>query len=72
MPHFVTDIRHADAAQRAATPRAATLRAAASSRAAGARAYRRRLASLQTCAPDTLRARVRRALRLAPASSRTE
>jgi hypothetical protein len=72
MPHFVTDIRHADSAQRAATPRAATLRAAASSRAAGARAYRRRLASLQTSAPDTLRARVRRALRLAPASSRTE
>ena len=72
MPHFVTDIRHADSTQRAATPRAATLRLAASTRAADARAYRRRLASLQTCAPDTQRARVRRDLRLAPASSRTE
>ena len=66
MPHFVTDIRHADSAQRAAAPRAD-----ANVRAADARAYRRRLASL-ICAPDTLRARVRRDLRLALATSRTE
>ena len=72
MPHFVTDIRHADSAQRAATPRAATLRTVANTRTADARAYHRRLASLQTCAPDTLRARVRRDLRLAPAGSRPE
>ena len=67
MPHFVTDIRHADSAQRAATPRRA-----AHARAADARAYRRRLASLRVGAPDTLRGRVRRDLRLARATSRTE
>ena len=67
MPHFVTDIRHADSAQRAAAPRAD-----ANVRAAEARAYRRRLAALRICAPDTLRARVRRDLRLALATSRTE
>ena len=72
MPHFVTDIRHADPAQRAATPHGAALRAVANVRSADARAYRRRLASLQARAPDTLRARVRRDLRLALATSRTE
>lgn len=72
MPHFVTDIRHADPAQRAATPHAARQRAVSNTRAADARAYRRRLVSLQVCAPDTLRARVRRDLRLALATSRTE
>ena len=72
MPHFVTDIHHADPALRAAAPHAVALRAVANGRSAGARAYRRRLASLQTSAPDTLRARVRRDLRLAVATSRPE
>ena len=72
MPHFVTDIHHADPALLVAAPHAVALRAVANVRSAGARAYRRRLASLQTRAPDTLRARVRRDLRLALATSRTE
>ena len=68
MPHFVTDIRHAESAQRAAAPRTS-----ANTRFADARAYRRRLAALRVCAPDTLRARVRRDLRhVALATSRTE
>ena len=67
MPHFVTDIRHADSMRRAATPRAA-----AEDRTDEARVYRRRLAALRVCAPDALRARVRRDLRLALATSRTE
>jgi hypothetical protein len=67
MPHFVTDIRHADSAQRAAVSHAAS-----NACADVARAYRRRLASLQLPAPDTLRARVRRELRLARATARTE
>ena len=67
MPHFVTDIRHTDSARRAATSRAA-----ADARAGDALAYRLRLASLRVPAPDTLRARVRRDLRLALATSRTE
>jgi len=67
MPHFVTDIRHADSAQRAAAPRTP-----ANARAADARAYRRRLVALRVSAPDTLRARVRRDLRLTLATSRTE
>ena len=66
MPHFVTDIRHAASPYRADLPRTD-----ANGRAA-ARAYRRRLASLRICAPDTLRARVRRELRLAPTPARTE
>ena len=72
MPHFVTDIRHADPAQLAATLHAASQRVVASARAVDAHAYRRRLASLQVCAPDTLRARVRRDLRLALMPSPTE
>jgi len=67
MPHFVTDIHRADSARRAAA-----LRAAADARAEDARAYRRRLVVLRVPAPDTLRARVRRDLRLALATSRTE
>ena len=67
MPHFVTDIRHADSAPRAAAPRRLP-----NARATDARAYRRRLVALRVCAPDTLRARVRRDLRLALATSRTE
>jgi hypothetical protein len=67
MPHFVTDIRHADSTRRATTPRDAT-----NARTAGARAYHRRLAALRVPAPDTLRARVQRDLRLARATSRAE
>ncbi len=67
MPLFVTDIRSADPAARVITTRAAC-----GDRASAARAYRRRLAALRLRAPDTLRARVRRALRLASASTRTE
>jgi hypothetical protein len=66
MPHFVTDIRHADFARRADSPRDAT-----NPRAADTGAYRRRLAALRVFAPDTLRARVRRDLRMALATSRT-
>ena len=67
MPHFVTDIRHADSARRASTARDAT-----NARAAGVRAYHRRLAALRVPAPDTLRDRVQRDLRLALATSRAE
>jgi hypothetical protein len=67
MPLFVTDIRPA-------TPAAcATIaRAAAGDRIGVARAYRRRMAALRLRAPDTLRARVLRALRVASARARTE
>ena len=67
MPHFVTDIRHADSARRANTRRGAS-----NARAADALAYHRRLAALRVRAPDTLRARVQRDLRLALAASRPE
>jgi len=67
MPLFVTDIRPATPAARAITARAAS-----GDGTSAARAYRRRLAALRQRAPDTLRARVRRALRLASASARTE
>jgi len=67
MPHFVTDIRPVDSARRATSPRAAAV-----ARALAARAYRLRLAAIHDRAPDTLRARVRRELRLAMATSRTE
>lgn len=67
MPHFVTDIRFVDSAPRATSPRAPNV-----ARPDDADAYRIRLAALRTRAPDTLRARVRRELRLAVATSRTE
>jgi hypothetical protein len=67
MPHFDTDIRHADSARRANTRRGAS-----NARAADALAYHRRLAALRVPAPDTLRARVQRDLRRAPATSRAE
>jgi hypothetical protein len=67
MPLFVTDIRPAGA-----TARAIGARTGAGESLSAARAYRRRLAALRQRAPDTLRARVRRALRLASASTRTE
>jgi hypothetical protein len=67
MPLFVTDIRPADPAARATIARAAS-----GDGVSATRAYRRRLAALRVSAPDTLRARVRRALRLASASARTE
>ena len=67
MPHFVTDIRHADSARRAGTPRDAT-----NARTADARGYYRRLAALRVAAPDTLRVRVQRDLHLALAISRAE
>jgi hypothetical protein len=67
MPLFVTDIRLANPAARATIARAA-----AGDRIGVAGAYRRRLAALRLRAPDTLRARVIRALRLASARARTE
>jgi len=67
MPLFVTDIRPAHLAAHAIVARAA-----AGEGVSERRAYRRRLAALRQRAPDTLRARVRRALRLASASTRTE
>jgi hypothetical protein len=67
MPLFVTDIRPASAATRATAARTG-----AGGSISAARAYRRRLAALRQRAPDTLRARVRRALRMASASTRTE
>ena len=67
MPHFVTDIRHADSARRVSTARGAT-----NGRSARARACHRRLAALRVPAPDTLRARVQRDLRLALAIARAE
>jgi hypothetical protein len=67
MSHFVTDFRPVDSARRASG-----LRTATALRAVGTRAYRLRLAALRVRAPDTLRARVRRELRLAVATSRTE
>jgi hypothetical protein len=67
MPLFVTDIRPASPAARAIAARAAS-----GDGISAASAYRRRLAALQHRAPDTLRARVRRVLRLASASARTE
>ena len=62
MSHFVTEIHPVDSVRRAASSREAV----------DARACRRRLAALRVCAPDTLRARVRRELRLARPTSRTE
>ena len=67
MPHFVTDIRHADSARRENTARGAT-----NTRDADVRAYHRRLAALRVVAPDTLRARLLRDLHLARATSRAE
>ena len=64
MPHFVTDIHPAAPARRSIAARDANARAT--------RAYRRRLAALHVRAPDTLRARVKRELRLSPANARTE
>lgn len=63
MPHFVTDI---SPAQRALVARPA--RTVLDGRARAARAYRLRLAALRERAPDTLCARVRRALREADAA----
>jgi len=67
MSHFVTEIHPVDSARRAAS-----WREAVDARAGAARAYRIRLAALRVRAPDTLRARVRRELRLARPTSRTE
>ena len=67
MSHFVTEIHPVDS-----VPRAASSREAVHARAGAARAYRIRLAALRVRAPDTLRARVRRELRLARPTSRTE
>ena len=67
MSHFVTEIHPVDSARRAASSREAV-----GARAGAARAYRIRLAALRVRAPDTLRARVRRELRLARPTSRTE
>jgi hypothetical protein len=67
MPLFVTDIRLANSAARATIARAT-----GGDRIGTARAYRRRLAGLRQRAPDTLRARVLRVLRLASAHARTE
>lgn len=63
MPHFVTDI---SPAQRALVARPA--RTVLDGRAHATRAFRSRLASLRERAPDTLCARVRRALREADAA----
>jgi len=67
MSHFVTEIHPVDSVRRAASSREAV-----DARAGAARAYRIRLAALRVRAPDTLRARVRRELRLARPTSRTE
>jgi len=67
MSHFVTEIHPVDSVRRAASSREAV-----DARAGAARAYRIRLAALRVRAPDTLRARVRRELRRAQATSRTE
>lgn len=67
MPHFVTDIRPVDSA-----PRATSSRTAKIAHSCVARGYRLRLAALRVRAPATLRARVKRELRLAVATSRTE
>ena len=67
MPLFVTEIRPATPAARASVTRTAS-----GDGISVARAYRRRLTALRQRAPDTLRARVRRALRLASAGVRTE
>jgi hypothetical protein len=67
MPHFVTDIHPAVPARHSIAGRDATKLDARA-----ARAYRRRLAALHVRASDTLRARVKRELRLSPANARTE
>ena len=70
MPHFVTHIVRTRRAPAWSRMRGSSLDDAACE----ARAYRRRLASLRTPAPDSLRDRVRRELRAAaaPASTRSE
>jgi hypothetical protein len=70
MPQFVTHIVLSRRAPRLPRVRGASVDDAA----CDTHAYRRRLASLRTPAPDTLRARVRRELRAAAAATtvRTE
>lgn len=67
MPQFVTPILLARHARHTSPVRSVS--AAASS--GDPHGYRRRLAALRTCAPDTLRARVRRELREAAAFAGT-